>query len=108
MQPARCHHCNYDLTGLQGRGVCPECGKSYHTGSLYRETQSEQNPLSRYAKPIALGALAIIILLCGGALAVSADHRLSAVLITLALAALPAFGAFVYWWSDRAEQRDSE
>ena len=108
MQNQACHHCGYDLTGLPTRGACPECGKVYDTQSVYRQRDRPEHPLLRHIKPIALGAMALMILMCGGLLSLAAQDRLGMIVATLVIAALPAFGAFVYWWSDRHERRGSD
>ncbi len=108
MHSDSCHHCGYDLTGLSRQGRCPECGRPYDADSTYRSTHRGEHPLSRYAAPIGLGALALLILVCGGLLSLAAKNPGGMVIITLFVAALPAFGAFAYWWSDRAERRGSD
>lgn len=106
MYAEQCHKCGYELTGLASRGTCPECGEGYDTQSQYRTTQGSQHFISRHAAPIGLGMVAVLILICGGALSLVASNSVSLILVTLAVAGLPAFGAFVYWWSDRVDRRD--
>ncbi len=108
MHPAHCHHCNYDLTGLPAQGRCPECGKPFNTQSYYRQQHRSDHPLMRYLRSIVLAGIALAIVLFGSLLSIAADHPLRAVVITLVIAAVPAFGALVYWRSELDEQRKSD
>lgn len=111
MQTETCHHCGYDLTGLSGRGRCPECGKPYDTGSLYR-VRHRENPIARHITTIGFCVLALIVLICGGIFTLIVEEMggdwFPILMTTLVIAALPAFGAFAYWWSERQERRDSD
>lgn len=102
----QCHQCGYDLTGLPRRGVCPECGRRYDTAVRSHGHARHEPFLLRHIKPIGLGAFALFILVCGGALSLASDKPMGVVMLTLVIAAVPAFGAFVYWWAGRQEEHE--
>lgn len=106
MRQSYCPHCRYDLAGLSRHGMCPECGKPY--GFESSSLSTGQGPIARHGKWVSLVVLALMILLCGGAITISSQNRVTMLVVTLIVAALPAFGAFVYWWSDRADRRDRD
>lgn len=97
-----CPHCGYDLTGLNAHGSCPECGKGFSPSSAIQSGTFGM----RYGKAIALGITALCIVLLGGVVAAFVDDKVGAVLLALVIAALPAFGAFVYWWAQRQDERE--
>ncbi len=67
--PHQCGQCGYDLTGLDSRGRCPECGELYDmdhpSEGWFEYEQTIRRRLLRW-RTIVLGLLALAILSCGG------------------------------------------
>ena len=102
MRHCSCQRCGYDLTGLSGSGACPECGRRFDAGAVGpRSDDDDPHPLWRHGKWLALSVLAVVILLCGGALTIRAQSRGLMLVLTLVAAAVPVFGAWVYWRAQR-------
>ena len=97
-----CPHCGYDLTGLSKVGSCPECGSGFGPST----TVQHGTYLMRYGKVWVFASIALAILVIGGLISIFMKDKVGGVLLTLVLAALPAFAAFVYWWAQRQDERE--
>ena len=106
MQSTQCHHCGYDLTGLNPGGDCPECGKRYDKLSRYQVSHRPVHPIVRYWKAIFLAVVTFLILVGGGLLSLLASKPIGLILLTIVVAALPAFGAVVYALAELKEHRE--
>lgn len=95
-----CDQCGYDLTGLPRQGNCPECGQCYDLATGRGVSAPSRLGRSLHAdrlRTLGCAALALLVLVCGGALALLAKHPLEVigfvglVAILFALAALTSY-----------------
>ena len=97
-----CRKCDYDLTGLQRAGRCPECGEAYDADGGYglrRTTDgiARGERLARRLRTLAFVAAVLVLLTCSGIAMAGGKQTVMLTMLVFALVAvLCAITSYLY------------